>query len=443
VTNTAKRSFRFQASFRVIGWFLGACLMASGARAEFFSLDDAVHTALTASLAIKVTQSDIEAAEHLRMSSRTAFYPTFNATYEYVRHDEERRSLGVLVRPIDEYRLATSIVQPVFTGFANRYQYEISELSVDLAKNNQTIERHRIIFDAKEAYFSVLKTRKLVAVAEQAVSQLTAQREDSRNFYEVGIIPYNDLLKAEVELANVQQDRIVAQNNFELAESNFNTLLRRPIHAAVELQDVLAYQPFDFGIAYCLDMAARHRPEIVYADLQVDVAEKQVKLARKDLFPRIDLQGTYFLNGREFYVSDSGEGIIDPSGWDISATATWDFWQWGRTQHDVKEKLSRLAQTRFQQSDLMDRIQLEVKRAYLRTKESEQNITAVDKAVEQAKENFRITKERFKEQMATNTDVLDAQTLLTRTMTNYYNALYDFQISKASLYRAMGQEVLE
>ena len=45
--------------------------------------------------------------------------------------------------------------------------------------------------------------------------------------------------------------------------------------------------------------------------------------------------------------------------------------------------------------------------------------------------------------MATNTDVLIAQTLLTRTMTNYYNALYDFQLSKAALYRAMGQEVLE
>ena len=63
--------------------------------------------------------------------------------------------------------------------------------------------------------------------------------------------------------------------------------------------------------------------------------------------------------------------------------------------------------------------------------------------IEQAKENLRINQERYKEQVATTTDVLDAQTLLSRTMTNYYNALYDLKISKASLSRAMGQEAME
>jgi outer membrane protein TolC len=62
--------------------------------------------------------------------------------------------------------------------------------------------------------------------------------------------------------------------------------------------------------------------------------------------------------------------------------------------------------------------------------------------IEQTK-NYRINREGYKEQVATQTDVLIAQTLLTRTMTNYYNALYAFKISKATLYRAMGQEVVE
>jgi len=79
----------------------------------------------------------------------------------------------------------------------------------------------------------------------------------------------------------------------------------------------------------------------------------------------------------------------------------------------------------------------------LKTKESENNIITVQKAIEQAKENLRISRERYKEQIATSTDVLDAQTLLSRTMTNYYNALYDFKISKASLYRAMSMELAE
>ena len=83
-----------------------------------------------------------------------------------------------------------------------------------------------------------------------------------------------------------------------------------------------------------------------------------------------------------------------------------------------------------------------VKKAYLRTQEVEKAIITVKKAIEQAKENFRINQERYKEQMATSTDVLDAQTLLSKTMTNYYNALYAYKISKATLYRAMGREIV-
>jgi len=93
--------------------------------------------------------------------------------------------------------------------------------------------------------------------------------------------------------------------------------------------------------------------------------------------------------------------------------------------------------------EILDNIQKEVKKAYLRTTEAEKAIITVEKAIEQAKENFRINEERFKEQMATSTDVLDAQTLLSRTITNYYNALYAFQLAKATLYRAMGQEIIE
>ena len=84
-----------------------------------------------------------------------------------------------------------------------------------------------------------------------------------------------------------------------------------------------------------------------------------------------------------------------------------------------------------------------MKRAYLKNLETEINIITIRKAIAQAKENLRINQERFKEQVATTTDVLNAQTLLAETMTRFYTALYDFKISKAALYRAMGQEVIQ
>ena len=115
----------------------------------------------------------------------------------------------------------------------------------------------------------------------------------------------------------------------------------------------------------------------------------------------------------------------------------------GSNIYGVKEKHSRLSQAQLRKKQILDNIQLEVKKAYLRTQEAERAIITVEKAIEQAKENFRINQERYKEQVSTQNDVLIAQTLLSRTMTNYYNALYAFKISKATLYRAIGQEVVE
>ena len=170
--------------------------------------------------------------------------------------------------------------------------------------------------------------------------------------------------------------------------------------------------------------------------------KKIINWPKRDYYPTVNLEGNYYKRGTDWDVN-GGEGIADSTYWDIRATATWNFWEWGRTTYGVREKLQRISQAKYSQEQVKVDINQEVKQAYLRTRESEQNIVTIEKAIEQAKENLRITEERYKEQVSTITDVLVAQTLFTQTMTNYYNALYDYKIAKAVLYRAIGQEVLE
>jgi outer membrane protein len=426
-----------------------ACLLAvmligiaAPVQAETFTLEQTIDRALEANLGLKIARAETEAAGNTLNARKTQFYPTFSANYQYTYHDEERRSLGVLTRPNDEYSFSATVTQPLFTGYSILNQYKIAKLGEDLARHREQVDRRDIVFEARNAYFSILKAEKIVAVTEQAVTQLNANYKVSKDFYQVGMIPYNDLLKAEVELANARQDRIVAQNRLKVSHANFNTLLRKPINTPVQLEDIRGYAPLSVTLEDCLKTARDNRREYQTSKLQVEIADREVKLNRKDYFPTVTLEGTYYRQESGFAIGygDPVGFIQDPDGWDISAVATWNFWEWGRTDYSVKEKLSRLAQARYQRAEVADGIELEIKEAFLRTQDSESNILAVEKAVEQAKENFRITQQRYGEQMATTTDVLDAQTLLSRTLTNYFNALYDFKISKASLYRAMGLE---
>lgn len=409
---------------------------------EIFTLKQTIESALKVNLGLKSSKEGTAAALAVKKAQRTQFFPTFSTSYGYNRFDASTETSGITAVPKEEYSFVTSFSQPIFAGFSLLRQYDIAKLGLDRAQVREQLKRQDIILDAKNAYFQLLQTQKLHDIAQKTVVQISAQKEVADNFYQVGMTPLNDLLQAEVELANAKQELIVAKNNLDNSESNFNTLLRRPINAPVVLKDILDYSPFEETLEYCLLKAEKNRFEIKIADMEVEIAQKELDLTKKDYYPSIDLQGNYFKYGTQWDVN-GGEGIYDPDGWNIQAVAKWNFWEWGRTSYGVKEKHSRLSQAQLQKEEILDNIHLEVKTAYLRTQEAERAIKTVEKAIEQAKENFRINQERYKEQISTQTDVLIAQTLLSKTMTNYYNALYAFKIFKATLYRSIGQEVIE
>ena len=415
---------------------------------EALSLVDTVELALKANLGIKRSQEEINAAEAVRHSSITKFLPTLGSSYNYTHRNEPRTSPSLLsgkdivTSPEDQYTFTTTFTQPIFTGFGLINEYKLTELGLDRAEVSSKLTRQDVILDAKNAYFSVLKNQKLMEVAQQTVASIASQKEVSENFYKVGLSPLNDLLQSQVQLANAKQQLTTAQNNLEIARTRLNTVLRRPVNTPVLLVEEVDYATFQESLDDCLAQSQKNRLEIQVADLDIGIAEKQVKLTEKDYFPTVNLLGAYARTGDD-WEAHGGEGISDSAGWNVQATATWEFWQWGRTGYGRKEKLARLAQSKYRKTELTDTINLEVKSAYLRTNEAEQNIITIEKAVEQAKENLRITEEQYKEQVATQTDVLVAQTLLTQTMTNYYNALYDFKIAKAVLMRAIGRESIE
>ena len=411
--------------------------------AEIFTLEKTIQTAVKNNIELQRAKEDINAAAAAKNAARANFLPVLNASYQYKHNYEEITSpLFGITTPEDDYIFAVSITQPVFAGFSIINRYKLAGLGLDAAGLNEKITRLEIIYRANKAYLSVLKALKIEGVLQETVTQLSAHENVAKTFYEVGMTPLNDLLKSQVELANSRQELTIAKNNLEYAKSDFNTLLRRHINSSVDLVDILNYIPLTNELDYYFELAQKNRLEIKLVDLQIEMAEKELALAKKDYFPTVTLTGTRYQRGTDWDVN-GGDGISDPNSWNVSAIASWNFWEWGKTCFGAVEKKSRLQQAKLKKDEIADKILLEVKQSFLKTKESESNIITVQKAIEQAKENLRISRERYKEQIATSTDVLDAQTLLSRTMTNYYNALYDFKISKASLYRAMSMELAE
>ncbi|MFO7684555.1 MAG: TolC family protein [Desulfobacterales bacterium] len=431
--------------FYILGCFLSIPFGGDAQESAIpMTLREAVDTAIAANLDLQSSGQEIEAARANRNAQKTNLLPTFNATYRSVRNDSGIGGFAAGATPSvgDTYTLTTGFSQPVFQGFALINQNKVAELGVNVAELSQKFTRLEVIFQTKQAYFNVLKAEKLLDVARNTVEVLEAQEEVARNFYEVGMTPLNDLLQVQVQLANARQSLITAQNNLDTAGSQFNVILRRPVNAPVSLVDIQTYTHLENELDHFLDLAVRNRLDIKIDDLNIQISEKEVEIARKGYYPSIVLEGAYFRSATDWTLSDD-ERFSNPDGWSLTGIASWNFWEWGRTKYGENAKRRRLSQAKIARQKTIDQARLEVEVSYLKARESEKNILAVEKAVEQAKENRRITEERYKEQVATSVDTLVAQNLLTITQVNFFNALYDFKIAEAFLQKAASLEILE
>ena len=204
----------------------------------------------------------------------------------------------------------------------------------------------------------------------------------------------------------------------------------------VQIEDILTDRPYVMTLEQSIATALENRPEIRNQLLKVDQAKSQVKLARSDYFPVISAVGHYERVGDTPAVT--GSAFKDADNWYVMGQASWTFWEWGKTKNRVDASRNRENQSQDLLANLKDQVTLEVKNAYLLLKEAEKQLRVTRKIIEQAEENYRMNEERYKEQVSTSTDVLDALTLLTRARSDYTTALGDYNIYQARLERAMG-----
>ena len=419
---------------------------------EPLTLESSIEIALRNSIVLDIAREGVKGATAQKREAITGFLPKFNTSYSYTRLNEAPTFQFPAIQSVpplftipattmqtgtkDNYKWTIEVRQPLFTGGGLIANYQASSIGEDVAQIEEAAKKQDVVQDVKIAYYEILRAQKIQETALQSVEMLTAHRDVAENYFKVGMIPKNDLLHTEVELANGKQALIKAQNAVEITKARFNTILKRKIFAPVEIVDELKYQPFEKQLEECFNIASNNRPELKIASLKARQAGKLVNVARSEYFPTLSIVANYERFGDD--ASVSGSDYQEAKSWYVMGVASWNFWEWGKTKFRVDASSAKKNQALGAQRELNDQVALEIKYASLNLQEAEKQITVSQQVIEQAEENFRISEERFKERVATSTEVLEAQTLLTKAKSEYANALGDYNINLAKLQRAMG-----
>lgn len=252
--------------------------------------------------------------------------------------------------------------------------------------------------------------------------------------YAVGTVTKADVLRSEVELANAKQGLVTAKSNTKLAMSVFNKIAGLPIQREIDIKDALTYEQCQYNLDDCIVHGLRHRPDQMISQKSVEQAADGVKVAEAGKKLNVSMDASYT-------TYDTKISEFNTTQWIVGVTARWNLFDGNVTNAGIKASKGLLEQSKHKASDTATAVELSVQQAYLNMVKAESNIATNKVAVDKANEDFSLAKSRYSVNLGTNLDVVDAQVALTAAKTAYIESLYDYNVSKAALDKAMGKNV--
>lgn len=391
------------------------------------------------------TEERIESARAQVREAAAGFFPTLNAqglhtideklfVLEFPSFIPGQPPQRVSIDFTKDYQFSLSLSLPLFTSGRLTSGFKQAKYNLQSAEEATRQSKNSTVFNAKAAFYGCLLAKDFVKVAEEAVEVAEKHFKNVKTLYEVGMASRFDLLRSEVEVANLKPRLIKARNNLKIAELNLKNLLGLDLSQPIEIEGVMVYEPLEPDLEECLAKALTNRPELSQLMYQKKMAGEIVKLARASNLPTVALSGTYNYWADQFnFKKDTWQNYYA-----VNLVFTLPLFNGFATSARVAQSKAMIKELDLTKKGLTDMVKFEVRQALLKLREAKESLLSQEKNVEQAQESLRIAELNFSEGMATTLDVRSAQAALSQAKTNYSQALYDYVISLAQLDKALG-----
>lgn len=415
---------------------LVGCLLSGSAGAE--TLQQAWEAALTADRGVRAAQQNTAAAASLVQAAEAARLPGVSLEAGYTALDNaptSRVELGgasqqFAVAQRESYAYRAMATLPLYTGGRITSGIEASKASLNAARYGEAGEMQELKLRVAEAFTTVLRTTQGLAVANSHVASLQAHATDVQNLFEQGVVARNDLLAAQVALADARQQAIRAANAVDITRAAYNRLLGRPLDQGVTL-DEISPETTNEPLPTVAERALRQRPELGALADQIRALRHQATAVRAETAPQVALSGGYGYQENRYQVY--------PGQWSATLGARWNLFDGGMANHRADAVNRQEAALQERRDDFATVIELQVRQAWLDIQETRKRVEVTQSAIAQAEENLRVNRDRYANGLATNTEVLTAETLRLVSRNNHVNALYDAVLAGLRLKRAAGE----
>jgi outer membrane protein len=417
------------------------------------SLTDAINITLRQNPGILKAQKDVEAAQGVVIQTRAIAIPKvrLEGSYSAVQPSDVNRidfapsnaPPGFNNISFSDQNWSTQIrlVQSLYEGGRITSALRAAKLTREQALLNYETAVADAVLDTQIAYVDVLVSQQQIVVREASVELLTRELADTTRRFNAGTVARFNLLRAEVELANVQPALIRARNANRIGKNHLANLLGFNIpentieDIPLTLSDKLDAEPLQLELSMAIRTALQTRTELASLRKGVELRQEDIVNAQSGYLPSLEAYGGYDAHNTLF----STDLTREVHGWIAGVQLNWDVFDGFQIRGRVMQARALHDKAGIEVEDFGRRIELEVRTAYSNFREAGELLKSQEKVVEQGEEALRLARARAEAGSATQLDVLSAQTALTEARTTQVQALHDYAVARARLERAMGR----
>ncbi len=402
------------------------------------TLDEAIGLATKDSVQVDIGEEQVAAAEAARAETKTYRLPTLAIKGTLTVWDDKiQLAFDPMAPPVTLRNQVTgqvdvTVAQPLSGLFLLPRLIDANDAGIEVARADLAGTKLDLAHQAATAYLGALQAQTLKEVAETSVANIEVNLERVRALRRADVASDVDILRLEALRDQVKQQVLEAQTGADMAKNGLVLLLGLTDGTELELAPVDLTPPELRWTEEEAIAAARKRPEVRAAEARIDQADVAVDVAKADYVPNI--------NAVLIYSHSEGQGAfgIPDSGF-LGVTLEWTAWDWGRRGHKVDQARATRRMAERGRDLAVDAVAVDVRNKWLAASAKRETLTVAESGLKAAEEAHRLQNVRFNEGAATTSEVIDAETEVSRARAQATIARYQYLIAWMDLVHAVGE----
>ncbi|MEO6733836.1 MAG: TolC family protein [Ferruginibacter sp.] len=329
------------------------------------------------------------------------------------------------------YGTAT-ISYPVFSGYKIKYGIEAAQFLEKAATLDAEKDRQDVILNTTAAYVNLYKATVTAKLMEENIVQSKQRDLQFAGFERNGLMARNDILKSQLQTSQIELGLLDAQNAVQLAQVSMNLLLGLPESPQLVLDTAFLLEPIQVKtIKEYEQMAAQNSYDVKALNSRKKAAEAGIKIARGDYYPNVGIGGGYMAG----YIPNL---VTITNAFNVSVGVKYSLSSLWKTAAKVQQAKEREQQLEASEGMLLDDIRLGINKACHDYLFWLKKLEVLNKDVEQSAENYRISKNKYNNNLLTLTDLLEADIAQLRSKLNLATAKADVYVAYQTLLQKAG-----